>query len=110
MFWEEGIPQVTQRALGVHPSGDAQAPTNRELGCNGWFPFVLKGENAIEGHMFGLMAHDSREFVFAGHQGRALRRDGVVHVRVAIEHGAPVNVTISGAAVVLFSAPLGALV
>jgi PhzF family phenazine biosynthesis protein len=53
-----------------------------------------------------LMQHDGRELVFDGHQGRAIRRDGVVQVRVAVQGGAPVRVTISGEAVILFSAPL----
>jgi PhzF family phenazine biosynthesis protein len=117
------------------PDLDALAAMSRELACNGWFPFVLKGAGATEGRMFapaigidedpvtgnangplgaylvrhGLMRHDGKELALAGHQGRALRRDGVVQVRVAIEDGAPVKVTISGEAVILFSAPLRAL-
>jgi PhzF family phenazine biosynthesis protein len=114
------------------PDFDALAAMSRELGCNGWYPFVLAGENATEGRMFapaigicedpvtgnangplgaylvrhGLMRNDGRELAFDGRQGRALRRDGVVRVRVAIAGGEPVAVSISGAAVVLFSAPL----
>jgi PhzF family phenazine biosynthesis protein len=102
------------------------------LGCNGWVPFVLKGRFATEGRMFapaigiiedpvtgnangplgaylvrhGLMPHDGKELLFAAHQGRALQRDGVVGVKVGIEDGAPLQVTISGDAVILFSAPL----
>jgi len=116
----------------LQPDMDALAVLSREIGCNGWFPFVLKGSSATEGRMFApaigipedpvtgnangplgaylvrhkLMPHDGRELVFDGHQGRAIRRDGVVQVRVAVEGGAPVRVTISGEAVILFSAPL----
>jgi PhzF family phenazine biosynthesis protein len=116
----------------LQPDMDALAALSREIGCNGWFPFVLKGASATEGRMFApaigipedpvtgnangplgaylvrhkLMQHDSRELVFNGHQGRAIRRDGVVQVCVAVQGGAPVRVTISGEAVVLFSAPL----
>ena len=39
-------------------------------------------------------------------EGRALRRDGVVHVEVRIVDGAPVEVTIAGDACILFSASL----
>ena len=116
----------------LRPDMDALAALSREIGCNGWFPFVLKRSGATEGRMFApaigiledpvtgnangplgaylvrhkLMQHDGMEFVFDGHQGRAMRRDGVVGVRVAVEGGAPVRVTISGEAVILFSAPL----
>jgi PhzF family phenazine biosynthesis protein len=116
----------------LQPDMDALAALSREIGCNGWFPFVLKGSGATEGRMFApaigipedpvtgnangplgaylvrhkLMQHDGRELVFDGHQGRAIRRDGMVRVRVAVEGGAPVRVAISGEAVILFSAPL----
>lgn len=116
----------------LQPDMDALAALSREIGSNGWFPFVLKGSGATEGRMFApaigipedpvtgnangplgaylvrhkLMQHDSMELVFDGHQGRAMRRDGLVRVRVAVEGGAPVGVTISGEAVILFSAPL----
>jgi PhzF family phenazine biosynthesis protein len=55
---------------------------------------------------YGLMAHDGKLLRFDGHQGRALRRDGVVQVEVTIGQGAPQQVSISGSAVILFSAPL----
>ena len=114
------------------PDLDALAALSRELACNGWFPFVLKGQRATEGRMFApaigipedpvtgnangplgaylvrhrLMPHDGHALVFDGHQGRALRRDGVVRVTVAVAGGEPVQVTIGGQAVILFSAPL----
>lgn len=116
----------------LRPDMDALAALSREIGCNGWFPFVLKDSRATEGRMFApaigipedpvtgnangplgaylvrhkLIQHDGMELVFDGHQGRAMRRDGVVRVRVAVEGGAPVRVTISGEAVILFSTPL----
>lgn len=114
---------------------EALAALSRELGCNGWYPFVLKDGLATEGRMFApaigiledpvtgnangplgaylvrhkLMPHDGGELLFEGHQGRAMRRDGVVTVRVAVEGDVPVKVTISGQAVILFSAELPAL-
>jgi len=115
----------------LKPDLNALAALSRELGCNGWFPFVLLGDGATEGRMFApaigiaedpvtgnangplgaylvqhkLMPHNGRELVFDGHQGRAMRRDGVVRVRVDVEGDAPERVTISGQAVILFSAP-----
>ena len=52
------------------------------------------------------MPHDGATLRFAGHQGRALRRDGVVHVEVRIVDDAPVEVTIAGDACILFAASL----
>jgi PhzF family phenazine biosynthesis protein len=117
----------------IAPDHAALAALSAEIGCNGWFPFQLRAcGRATDGRMFapaigipedpvtgnangplgaylvqhGLMAHDGKMLRFDGHQGRALRRDGVVHVEVAIEQGAPLQVSISGSAVILFSAPL----
>jgi PhzF family phenazine biosynthesis protein len=120
---------------GLVPDLQALTAMSRELGCNGWFPFVLKGPQATEGRMFApaigipedpvtgnangplgaylvrhaLMRHDGRELAFDGHQGRALKRDGVVRVRVAVVGDTPAGVTIGGEAVVLFDAPLAKL-
>lgn len=124
-------PGVALDAIG--PDHAALAALSAEIGCNGWFPFQLRAcGRATDGRMFapaigipedpvtgnangplgaylvrhGLMAHDGKVLRFDGHQGRALRRDGVVRVEVAIEQGAPRQVSISGSAVILFSAPL----
>jgi PhzF family phenazine biosynthesis protein len=121
----------------LSPDLAALASLSAELGCNGWFPFVISGPRRTDGRMFapaigidedpvtgnangplgaylvrhGLMMHDGGSLAFEGHQGRALRRDGVVHVRVDVaadgNGGAePRRVTISGDAVILFHAPL----
>lgn len=47
-----------------------------------------------------LLPHDGVRLAFEGHQGRALGRDGIVHVSVEIEAGAPATVTIAGDAVI----------
>lgn len=117
----------------IAPDHAALAALSARIGCNGWFAFQLRAcGRATDGRMFapaigipedpvtgnangplgaylvrhGLMAHDGKLLRFDGHQGRALRRDGVVHVEVAIGQGAPQAVSISGSAVILFSAPL----
>lgn len=112
------------------PDMEMLSALSQEIGCNGWFPFVLLGNGATEGRMFApaigiaedpvtgnangplgaylvrhkLMPHNGKELVFDGHQGRAMRRDGVVRVRVDVKDDAPARVTISGQAVILFSA------
>jgi len=116
------------------PDHAALAALSAELGCNGWFPFVISGERRTDGRMFapaigiaedpvtgnangplgaylvrhGLMAHDAGVLAFEGRQGRALRRDGVVHVHVDIDADGrtPHRVTIAGDAVILFSTSL----
>lgn len=111
------------------------AALSADIGCNGFFPFLVRpGEAATDGRMFApaigipedpvtgnangplgaylvkhrLMAHDGRQLRFDGHQGRAMRRDGRMEVRVAITRGEPVRVAIKGDAVILFSAVLEA--
>lgn len=115
------------------PRMPALAALSAEIGCNGYFAFQLrKGEAATDGRMFApaigidedpvtgnangplgaylvhhrLLPHDGASLRFAGHQGRALRRDGIVHVEVRIVDDEPVEVTIAGDACILFSAPL----
>ncbi|MDT9001917.1 PhzF family isomerase [Paucibacter sp. APW11] len=52
-----------------------------------------------------LMAHDGQCLRLQGHQGRALQRDGVVHVQVQIEtDGSAGEVSIAGDSCILFSA------
>lgn len=48
--------------------------------------------------------HDGKTLRVQGHQGRALGRDGIVDVTVAIRDNQPEKVTITGSAVILFHA------
>lgn len=117
----------------IVPDHAALAALSAAIGCNGYFLFQRRAcGSATDGRMFapaigipedpvtgnangplgaylvrhGLMAHDGKVLRFDGHQGRALGRDGVVHVEVAIEQGEPRRVAIRGSAAILFSAPL----
>jgi len=117
----------------VMPDNVALTELSRQIGCNGYFPYLIRdGETATDGRMFapaigiaedpvtgnangplgaclvqyGLMRHDGRRLTFAGHQGRAIRREGIVHVTVDIESGQPKQVSIRGDAVLLFTAAL----
>lgn len=119
----------------ITPNLGELAALSAAIGCNGFFPFLIRaGEAATDGRMFApaigipedpvtgnangplgaylvkhrLMAHDGRQLRFDGHQGRAMRRDGVVNVEVDIVRGEPLKVTIRGDAVILFSAVLEA--
>ncbi|MBQ4924578.1 MULTISPECIES: PhzF family isomerase [Citrobacter] len=122
-------PEVDLDALA--PDLKALATISQQIGCNGFFPFqIRKGENATDGRMFSpaigivedpvtgnangpmgawlvhhrLMAHDGKTLRVQGHQGRALGRDGIVDVTVAIRDNQPEKVTITGSAVILFHA------
>ncbi|HAT7568724.1 TPA: PhzF family isomerase [Citrobacter werkmanii] len=122
-------PEVDLDALS--PDLQALATISQQIGCNGFFPFQIRtGENATDGRMFSpaigivedpvtgnangpmgawlvhhrLMAHDGKTLRVQGHQGRALGRDGIVDVTVAIRDNQPEKVTITGSAVILFHA------
>ena len=122
-------PEVDLDALS--PDLPALPAISKQIGCNGFFPFqIRKGENATDGRMFspaigivedpvtgnangpmgawlvqhGLMPHDGKTLRVQGHQGRALGRDGIVDVTVAIRENLPEKVTITGSAVILFHA------
>lgn len=109
----------------LEPDAAALTALGAEVGSKGWFPFAVKG-GRTEGRMFapaigiaedpvtgnangplgaylvrhGLMPHDGKRLAFEGHQGRAMGREGIVHVAVDIEDGAPAVVTIAGDAVI----------
>ncbi|WBR99864.1 PhzF family isomerase [Pseudoduganella sp. SL102] len=109
----------------LRPDPGALAALSGEVGSKGWFPFAVGG-GRTDGRMFapaigiaedpvtgnangplgaylvrhGLMPHDGKRLAFEGHQGRALGRDGIVHVAVDIADGAPAVVTIAGDAVI----------
>lgn len=128
------MPQVDLDALS--PDMPALTLLSKEIGCNGYFVFQQPGEeeDVTDGRMFApaigiaedpvtgnangplgaylvrhkLMPHDGQALRFQGRQGRALRRDGIVHVEVAIANanGEPVAVSIAGDACILFCASL----
>lgn len=118
----------------IAPDHAALTDLSTKVGCNGYFPFQIRRDAvaATDGRMFApaigiaedpvtgnangplgaylvkhdLMPHDGHQLNFDGHQGRALRRDGVVHVTVDINSGEPAQVSIHGDAVQLFTAEL----
>ena len=121
----------------IAPDQAALTSISAQIGCNGYFPFQIRHDKAAttDGRMFapaigiaedpvtgnangplgaylvryGLMPHDGHQFDFEGHQGRAMRRDGVVQVTVDVEADQPAQVSIHGDAVLLFTAELSAI-
>jgi PhzF family phenazine biosynthesis protein len=121
----------------IVPDHAGLASLSATIGCNGFFPFLMSRASArTDGRMFApaigvdedpvtgnangplgaylvkhaLMRHNGVRLVFDGHQGRALRREGVVTVMVDIRQGEPVGVSIKGDAVILFSAASSATI
>ncbi|WP_054178568.1 PhzF family isomerase [Trabulsiella odontotermitis] len=117
----------------LDPDLPALSAVSQRIGCNGFFPFLIRpGKAETDGRMFspaigiaedpvtgnangpmgawlvhhGLMAHDGKQLRIRGHQGRAIGRSGVVDITVTIDNNQPEKVTISGRAVILFHAAL----
>jgi PhzF family phenazine biosynthesis protein len=119
---------------GLKPDMHELVRLSQEIGCNGYFPFQLAEdeEGVTHGRMFApaigieedpvtgnangplgaylvkhrLMPHDGVRLRFQGRQGRALRRDGVVHVEVKIREGEAESVSIAGDVCIVFAGPL----
>lgn len=118
----------------LQPHMPMLAKLSQDIGCNGYFAFQLAAdeEGATDGRMFApaigieedpvtgnangplgaylvrhrLMPHDGSVLHLKARQGRAIRRDGVVHVQVDVRNGEPEAVSIAGDACIVFVAPL----
>ena len=55
---------------------------------------------------YNLVNHDKKSFRFKAKQGEAIKRAGIIEVEVKIENNEPVEVKISGNAVVIFKSEL----
>lgn len=130
------IPLRSRRILdALAPDLPALAALSGELGCNGYFAFTFdqpdpgaltqarmfapaigipedpvtgNGNGPLGAYLVhhGRAAHDGRTLAFRGAQGDRTGRSGFVDVEVAIERGAPVRVSITGDAIIVFRAEL----
>lgn len=116
----------------LQPNMAALTSISKEVGCNGFYAFTLSPEEEVlvHGRMFApaigitedpvtgnangplgiylvhfaicrQLQHETH-FDFTIRQGEAIRRDGGMKVHVTIENGQPVQVQITGRAVVAF--------
>lgn len=115
----------------LSPNMSMLTELSKVIGCNGYFVFAFASypsDVLTHGRMFapaigicedpvtgnangplgaylikhGLVDHDNSLFSFTGAQGEAIGRSGTVDVKVKIENGEPVQVTIGGKAVIVF--------
>lgn len=115
----------------LHPSYDALSKLSKIINCNGYYVFTNDTKHSdilIHGRMFApsiginedpvtgnangplgayLVHHklvncDNSIFKFKAKQGEAIKRSGIIEVEVKIENKEPVEVKVSGNAVVIF--------
>lgn len=115
----------------LKPDYSALAGLSKIIGCNGYYVFTTDSEEKdvlIHGRMFApaiginedpvtgnangplgaylvkhnLVKHNHSVFKFRGMQGEAINRTGTIDVEVKIEENEPVEVKISGSAVIVF--------
>lgn len=125
-----------ERLDGLTPDLPRLAEISRDIGCNGYYVFVLDdgGEPLVHGRMFApaigiaedpvtgnangplgayLVRHRVVEapkddvFRFRIRQGEALGRPGGMEVQVTVEGGEPTRVRVAGRAVVVFQTEIG---
>lgn len=119
----------------LQPNYDALSKLSKDIECNGYYVFTVDAENKdilVHGRMFApaiginedpvtgnangplgaylvhhkLVRHDNSIFKFKAKQGEAIKRPGIIEVEVKIENKEPVEVKISGSAVIAFKSEL----
>lgn len=118
----------------MSPSMESLKNISKKIDCNGFYPFVITQENGIVtyGRMFApisgieedpvtgnangplgaylihhhLVEHDNHCFIYTAVQGEAIKRRGTMNVKVDICEQEPVNVRISGKAIIAFQTTL----
>jgi PhzF family phenazine biosynthesis protein len=119
----------------MKPNYDALSRLSNIIKCNGYYVFTVDSQDSdilVHGRMFApaiginedpvtgnangplgaylvhhkLINHDNSLFLFKAKQGEAIKRSGIVEVEVIIENNEPVEVKISGNAVIVFKSEL----
>jgi len=117
----------------LNPNMDMLSMVSKEIDCNGFYIFTINDDDVlIHGRMFApaiginedpvtgnangplgaylvhhnLVKHDSKLLSFSAIQGEAIKRAGKIDVQVKIDNNEPVEVKITGNAVVIFKAEL----
>jgi PhzF family phenazine biosynthesis protein len=119
----------------LQPNYDALSKLSKVINCNGYYVFTVSSQHSdilINGRMFApaiginedpvtgnangplgaylvhhkLVGHNKSLFKFKAKQGEAIKRAGIIEVEVKIEDKEPVEVKISGNAVIVFKSEL----
>jgi PhzF family phenazine biosynthesis protein len=119
----------------LNPNYDELAKLSKNIECNGYYVFTIDSEEndiLIHGRMFApaiginedpvtgnangplgaylvhhnLVKHNNSLFKFKAMQGEAINRAGTIEVAVKIEENEPVEVKISGSAVIAFKSEI----
>lgn len=119
----------------LKPNYDALCRMSNVIRCNGFYVFTAASQNSdilVHGRMFApaiginedpvtgnangplgaylvyhkLINFDSSLFKFKAKQGEAIKRSGIIEVEVGIENNEPIEVKISGNAVIVFKSQL----
>lgn len=115
----------------LKPNYEELIQLSKTIECNGYYVFVIDPEATdilVHGRMFApaiginedpvtgnangplgaflvhhnLVKHDNTMFKFKAMQGEAINRPGIIEVKVKIEENEPVEVSVSGNAVIVF--------
>jgi len=119
----------------MNPNYDALSKLSSLIKCNGYYVFTINSQDAdilVQGRMFApaiginedpvtgnangplgaylvhhkLVKHNNSLFRFKAKQGEAIKRTGIIDVEVKIENMEPVEIKISGNAIIAFKAEL----
>ncbi|WP_097025626.1 PhzF family isomerase [Clostridium peptidivorans] len=119
----------------LKPDYDALSRLSKIIKCNGYYVFTINSQDSdilIHGRMFApaiginedpvtgnangplgaylvhhnLVKHNNSLFRFKAKQGEAIKRPGIIEVEVKIEDKEPVEVKVSGNAVIIFKSQL----
>ena len=119
----------------LQPNYDELSKLSKVIECNGYYVFTINQEEndiLIHGRMFApaiginedpvtgnangplgaylvhhnLVKHNNSLFRFNAKQGEAINRSGIIEVEVEIENQEPVEVKISGSAVIVFQSEI----
>lgn len=119
----------------LHPNYDALSKLSKVIKCNGYYVFTVDTKDSdilIHGRMFApeiginedpvtgnangplgaylvhynLARHNNSLLRFKAKQGEAIKRPGIIEVEVKIEDKEPVQVKVSGNAVIVFKSEL----
>lgn len=125
----------TETLNALKPNYDALTQLSQVINCNGYYVFAFDSENKdilIHGRMFApaiginedpvtgnangplgaylvhhhLVKHNGKAFTFKAIQGESINRAGIIEVEVRIEENEPVEVKVSGSAVIVFQTEL----